>query len=282
MTIDEGIGRLVRAALLEDIGSGDVTTDSIVPEDSVSTARIVAKEAGIVAGLAVLEHVMKELDPGASVTALVRDGTRIVPGQTVATVRARTRAILSGERVALNFVQRLSGIATTTARFVAELRGTKTRLLDTRKTTPGLRALEKYAVSVGGGENHRMGLWDMALVKDNHVAAAGGVRAAVERVRAKHPTLKIEVEVTSRAELEEALRVGVERVMLDNMSVGDLEESIRLARADRSSPEIEISGGVGLADLAALARLGADFISAGAITHSAPALDFSLELGVTP
>jgi nicotinate-nucleotide pyrophosphorylase (carboxylating) len=282
MTIDEGIGRLVRAALLEDIGSGDVTTDSIVPEDSVSTARIVAKEAGIVAGLAVLEHVMKELDPGASVTALVRDGARVVPGQTVATVRARTRAILSGERVALNFVQRLSGIATTTARFVAELRGTKTRLLDTRKTAPGLRALEKYAVSVGGGENHRMGLWDMALVKDNHVAAAGGVRPAVERVRAKHPTLKIEVEVTSRAELEEALRVGVERVMLDNMSVGDLEESIRLARADRSSPEIEISGGVGLADLAALARLGADFISAGAITHSAPALDFSLELGVTP
>jgi nicotinate-nucleotide pyrophosphorylase (carboxylating) len=278
MTIDEGVERLIRTALLEDIGPGDVTTDSIVPEDAVSVARVVAMSEGVVAGLAVVEQVMKELDPAASVALFVRDGARVTAGQTVATVRARTRALLSGERVALNFLQRLSGIATTTAQYVRELRGTKTRLLDTRKTAPGLRALEKYAVSVGGGANHRMGLWDMALVKDNHIAAAGGIRAAVELVRERHPTLKIEVEVTNRRELEEALSVGVERVMLDNMSVRELEESIRLCRVDRSSPEIEISGGVVRADLATLARLGADFISAGAITHSAPALDFSIEL----
>jgi nicotinate-nucleotide pyrophosphorylase (carboxylating) len=278
MVVDEAAVRLIRDALAEDVGSGDATTNSTVPADRVSEARIVAKEVGVVAGLSVVEAVLRELDPEALVEPVVPDGGLVEPGQVVARVRARTRAILTGERTALNFLQRLSGVASETARFVEALEGTLTRLLDTRKTTPGMRRLEKQAVALGGGVNHRMGLWDMAMIKDNHIVAAGGIRSAVERVREAHPDLPIEVEVADRAGLDEALDAGVDRVMLDNMLPEDMRQAVGVARAHPSRPEIEISGGVTLSSIEELAGLGADFVSVGAVTHSAPALDLSLEL----
>jgi nicotinate-nucleotide pyrophosphorylase (carboxylating) len=270
---------LVRRALAEDVGTGDVTTDATVPGDAVAEARIVAKAEGVLAGMDVAEAVFRELDPEALVRRLVSEGGRVGYGTVVATVRARTRAILTGERTALNFLQLLSGIATAAARYVAALEGTGVRLLDTRKTAPGMRALEKRAVALGGGTNHRMGLWDMALVKDNHIAASGGIGPAVARVRAARAGVPIEVEVTTLDGLSEALDAGVERVMLDNMPQEAMREAIGRARAARRPPEIEISGGVSLENLRSLADLGPDFISVGAITHSAPALDMSLELG---
>jgi nicotinate-nucleotide pyrophosphorylase (carboxylating) len=278
MLIDEAAVRLIREALAEDIGTGDATTDATIPADAVAQARIVAKESGILAGLPVVERVFQELDKDAVTTPVARDGDAVEPGQVVARVRARTRTILTGERVALNFLQRLSGVATETARYAARLEGTGTRLLDTRKTTPGMRSLEKQAVVLGGGANHRMGLWDMAMIKDNHIAAAGGIRTAVSRVRERHPDLPIEVEVADEAGLAEALDAGVDRVMLDNMSPDEMARAIEAARAHPSRPEIEISGGVILSNLDRLAELGADFVSVGAVTHSAPALDLSLEL----
>jgi len=202
----------------------------------------------------------------------------VAAGAVVATVRGRARAILTGERTALNFLQRLSGIATAASRYAAALEGTGARLLDTRKTAPGMRALEKRAVALGGGANHRMGLWDMALVKDNHIAAAGGVARAVERVKAARPDLAVEVEVTTLDGLREALAAGADRVMLDNMSEADMRDAVRAARAAPRPPEIEISGGVSLENVRALASLRPDFISVGAVTHSAPALDLSLTL----
>ncbi len=278
-TLDARTLELVRRALAEDVGAGDVTTEATVPEGAVSEARIVAKAEGVIAGAGVAEAVFHELDADTVVRALVSDGGRVAPGTVVATVRARTRAILTGERTALNFLQRLSGIATSAARYAAVLDGTGVRLLDTRKTAPGMRALEKRAVALGGGTNHRMGLWDMALVKDNHIAAAGGIGPAVARVRRAHPGTAVEVEVTTLAGLREAIDAGADRVMLDNMPVDAMREAIRVARAAARPPEIEISGGVSLENLRTLAALRPDFISVGAITHSAPALDMSLELG---
>ena len=278
MTIDAATERLIRAALDEDVGPGDVTTDATVDCDQTSEGRLVAKAAGVVAGLAVAERVFLELDADVDVTPLVDDGARVFAGDIIATVRGRTRAILSGERVALNFLQRLSGVATATAGMVAALEGSTTRLLDTRKTTPGMRSIEKQAVRLGGGMNHRMGLWDMALIKHNHIAAAGGIGAAVAAVRASDPDVLVEVEVTGSAELKEALAAGVDRVMLDNMTPDEMVKAVATVRSHAGAPEIEISGGVTGESLGALARLGADFISVGAITHSAPALDISLEL----
>lgn len=278
MTIDEATERLILAALEEDVGPGDVTTDAIIDCDETAEARIVAKAPGVVAGLAVAERVFRELDPDAALSSVVGDGGRVAPGDVIATVTGRTRAILTGERVALNFLQRLSGVATAAAALVAALDGSGTRLLDTRKTTPGMRSLEKDAVRLGGGKNHRMGLWDMALIKDNHIAAAGGITAAVAAVREADPDVPIEVEVTDQAGLTEALAAGVDRVMLDNMTQDEMREAVATARASRRPPEIEISGGVTAESLNALKVLGADFVSVGAITHSAPALDISLEL----
>lgn len=278
MVVDEAAVRLIREALDEDVGAGDATTDSTVPADRISEARIVAKEIGIIAGLSVVEAVLRELDREAVFEPVVRDGDAVEPEQVVARIRAKTRAILTGERTALNFLQRLSGVASETARYAEVLEGTGTRLLDTRKTTPGMRSLEKQAVALGGGVNHRMGLWDMAMIKDNHIVAAGGIRSAVARVREAHPDLPIEVEVTDRSSLLEALDCGVDRVMLDNMSLEEMRYAIGVVRAHGSRPEIEISGGITLSTLETLAGLGADFISVGAVTHSAPALDLSLEL----
>jgi nicotinate-nucleotide pyrophosphorylase (carboxylating) len=276
--LDGAALELVRRALAEDVGSGDVTTEATVPADAVCEARVVAKAEGVVAGLDVAAAVFAELDGRVRLSALVPDGGRVSPGAVVATVSGPTRAVLTGERTALNFLQRLSGVATAASRYAAALEGTGVRLLDTRKTAPGMRALEKRAVALGGGTNHRMGLWDAALVKDNHVAAAGGVARAVERVRAARPGLPIEVEVTTLDGLREALAAGADRVMLDNMSEAEMRDAVRAARAAPRPPEIEISGGVTLDNVRALAALRPDFISVGAVTHSAAALDLSLEI----
>ncbi len=278
MTVDVRTLGLIRRALAEDVGSGDATTEATIPEGHRSTGRILAKEEGVLAGLPVAEAVFRMLDPDIVIRREVEDGARLVPGDTVATIEGRTRAILTAERVALNFLQRLSGVATLTARYASEFEGTRTKVLDTRKTTPGMRTLEKYAVVIGGGVNHRMGLWDMALIKDNHIAAAGGIARAVTGVRTRHPELAIEVEVTCERELREALDARTDRIMLDNMSDDEMRDAIALARAHETDPEIEISGGVSLADLRRIAELEPDYVSVGALTHSAPALDLSLDL----
>jgi len=279
MRIDDATRRLVAAALEEDLGSGDVTTESTVAEGAGGRARIVAREAGVIAGLAVAEEVFRQLDPGIVFEARIDDGAWAGPGATVAAVAGSARAILSGERVALNFLQRLSGVATLARRYAAALEGSGTTVLDTRKTTPGMRRLEKAAVSLGGGANHRMGLWDAALVKDNHIAAAGGIRQAVEGVRRTAPGITVEVEVTDLDELEEALAAGVDRVMLDNMSVEGMRRAVARVRESGSSVEIEISGGLSIDDMPTIGTIGADFVSVGRLTHSVPALDLSLEFG---
>ncbi len=275
-TIEQTATDIIRRALDEDIGSGDVTTDGTVPEGQLAGARIIAKQDGVLAGITVAEAVFRALDPSLVMTAHLIDGETLQPGTVVATLKGRSRAILTAERTALNFLQRLSGIATATARYSAELKGTDVRLLDTRKTTPGMRVLEKYAVAIGGGVNHRIGLWDMALIKENHIAAAMGIGPAVAGVRSKHPGVKIEVEVTNLTELDRALDAHVDRVMLDNMSLDVMEQAIKRARSHDHPAEIEVSGNVTLGRLREIAALGPDFISVGSITHSAPALDLSL------
>jgi nicotinate-nucleotide pyrophosphorylase (carboxylating) len=278
MTVDESTLELVRRALAEDVGSGDVTTESTVPAGHTSCGTIKAKAPGVIAGLDVAAAVFAECDPDLAFRAEVRDGDRVEPGTVLAVVDGSTRGILTGERVALNFLQRLSGIATATASCVAALDGSRTRVLDTRKTTPGLRMLEKYAVSAGGGGNHRMGLWDMVLIKDNHIEAAGSIAQAVAGARATHPDLPVEVEVRSIEETASAVGAGVDRIMLDNMTPEQMRDAIALARAVDEPPEIEVSGGVTGDSLRAIAELGPDFVSVGALTHSVTALDISLDI----
>lgn len=278
MISDAHVAEAVRAALAEDVGTGDVTTESTVPDGHRSRGTIVAKAGGVIAGLDVAAAVFRELDTGVSFVPAVADGDRVREGDVVAVVEGPTRALLTGERVALNFLQRLSGVATATAECVAALSSGRTRVLDTRKTTPGLRSLEKYAVTVGGGLNHRTGLWDMVLIKENHIAAAGGISAAVEGCRRGHPDLKIEVEVTTLDETAEALSAGADRIMLDNMSVDEMRGAISLARSVDEPPEIEVSGGVTGDTLREIAGLEPDFVSVGALTHSARALDLSFVL----
>ena len=266
---------LIDSALAEDLGAGDVTTDALVPPEARARARIVQKEPGAVAGLRVAEAVFRRVDPALRWHAHVREG-EWREGGLVAEIAGSAGSILRGERVALNFLGRLSGIATLTARFVGAVEGTGARILDTRKTTPGLRALEKGAVSAGGGENHRFGLFDGVLVKENHIAAAGGIRTAVERARAAaRDGMLVEVECASLGEVDEALAAGATRLLLDNMGTEEMAEAVRRA-AGRA--ELEASGGVTLETVRAIAETGVDYISVGALTHSAPALDLSLEL----
>jgi nicotinate-nucleotide pyrophosphorylase (carboxylating) len=268
---------LVRRTLLEDLGrAGDLTTDAIVGEDLMAEALVVARQAGRIAGLGVAACAFRLLDPDALVEIERGDGAAAVAGARVATVRARARAVLSAERTALNFLCRLSGIATATRQVVAALEGLSARVVCTRKTTPGLRLLEKYAVRVGGGSNHRFGLDDAVLVKDNHRVIAGGVAEAVARVR-RHAShmVKIEVEVDTLAQLEEALRVGVDAVLLDNMSVAMLRDAVALARGRAIT---EASGGITPQTVHAVAETGVDLISLGWLTHSVPALDLALDV----
>lgn len=268
------VDEIVRRALAEDLGdAGDITTDALVPADAHARGVLVAREDCVVAGLPVFAAVFAALDPGVKVSSVVDDGGGVRAGDVVSEVDGPARAILAGERTALNFLQRLSGIATLTRRFVDRAPGVELR--DTRKTTPGLRALEKYAVRVGGGTNHRMGLYDRVLIKDNHVAAAGGVRAAIERVRASRPSLPVEVECETLPQVHEAVEAGADEILLDNMEPETLREAVRIA-AGRA--RTEASGGVTLDTASAIAATGVDAISAGALTHSAPAIDFSLEL----
>ena len=266
----------VVAALAEDLGSqGDITTDAIVPAGAKGEAAIVARQAGVIAGLDLVEAAFKALDPAISFGRVIRDGSKVERGGTIATVAGKTRALLTGERTALNFLGRLSGIATLTAAYVAAAAGTKAKISETRKTTPGLRALEKYAVRCGGGTNHRFGLYDAVLVKDNHIAAAGGLAQALERLRARSDHLvKIEVEVDTLDQLGEALRFPIDAVLLDNMDVATLRQAVKLV-AERV--KTEASGGVTLETVREIASTGVDLISVGALTHSPRNLDSSLE-----
>ena len=268
------VERIVLAALAEDIGAGDVTTDATVPADAVGVADLLVKEAGVVCGVRVAETTFRALDPDIRFEALASDGDVVDPPAVVARISGSERAILTGERVALNFLGRLSGIATLTRRYVDALEGTGTAVLDTRKTTPGLRELEKYAVACGGGRNHRFGLDDAVLVKDNHLRAAGSVRGAVELVRAAS-ALPIEVECDTLDQVAEALDVGVDAILLDNMSLEQLREAVDLTGG---RARLEASGGVTLDTIRAIAETGVDEISVGALTHSASSLDVSLEL----
>lgn len=276
MTTHPEWSALVQQALAEDIGPGDITSQ-LVPETATATGRLVVKAAGVVAGLAVARHTFALLEPSLSFEAMVADGAAVSAGQIVAQVSGPARPILSGERVALNFMQRMSGIASLTRRFVeAAASGGRAIILDTRKTAPGLRLLDKWAVRLGGGQNHRAGLYDMALIKDNHLAAAGGVTAAVTQLRAllAGRPLPIEVEVNSLEQLAEALSLDVTRIMLDNMSLEDMRRAVALAQG---RTPLEASGNVNLDNVAAIAAVGVDYISVGALTHSVRALDISLE-----
>lgn len=268
---------VVRRALAEDLGrAGDVTTDAIVPADLGGRAAIVARAAGRVAGLEPALYAFRLLDPDCVAEVLLPDGSDAAAGQAIARVSARARALLTGERTALNLLGRLSGIATATRDVVARLQGLQTRVVDTRKTTPGLRALEKYAVRVGGGQNHRYGLDDAVLVKDNHVALAGGIAEAVRRVRESAGHMrKLEVEVDKLAQLDEALALDVDAVLLDNMDLKTLGEAVRRARGRALT---EASGGVRPENVRAIAETGVDLVSIGWLTHSAPALDVALDV----
>ena len=268
--------KAIERFLFEDIGSGDITTNSIVQADAVSRGYIIAREQGVVAGLPLAETVFQVLDPGVEFRALALDGQKIEPGMVLAEVSGNARAILAGERLALNLLQRLSGIATGTARLVALAAENKARIVDTRKTTPGLRMFEKYAVRAGGGYNHRFGLFDAVLIKDNHIKMAGGIRPAVEAARRSCPhTVRIEVEVEDFAGVNEALDAGADIIMLDNMAPEKMREAVGLI-AGRAL--VEASGGVSEKNVRAVAEAGVDLISVGALTHSVKSLDISLDI----
>ncbi len=266
---------LIERALSEDIGVSDVTTQAIVPAAVAGSAVILAKADGIVAGLPVVSQVFHRVDPHIQLAMHATDGEPVTAGDVVATLSGPVRGILTGERVGLNFLCHLSGIATLTAQYVDAVAVYNAVILDTRKTTPGWRALEKYAVRAGGGRNHRSGLYDMVLIKDNHLAIVDSVTAAVRRVRTAGVTVPIEVEVTTIAQLEEVLPLRVDRILLDNMDIPTLRKAVNLVAG---RVPVEASGGITLDNVTAVAATGVDYISIGALTHSAPALDFSLEV----
>jgi len=270
---------LIELAIAEDIGPGDATSEAVLPTTLVLCGRIIAKRAGVIAGLPVAEAVFRRVDPDLRLSSHVRDGDSVTPGDIVAEVNGPGQGMLAAERLALNFLQHLSGIATLTQAFVHAVDGTKATVLDTRKTHPGYRVLEKYAVRMGGGHNHRMSLHDMLLVKDNHIEAAGSITTAVEQARSFHPDLPIEVEVKNLDELREAVRLNVDRIMLDNMDLDQMQEAVRLTGGRVG---LEASGGVDLERVAAIAATGVDYISIGALTHSAPALDLSMLVSKPP
>ncbi len=269
---------LVRAALAEDLGArGDVTTRFFVPKSARLRARIIARKPGVLAGMAAAAETFRQAAPGARFRALAKDGARLRAGQAIAEI-VGGREILTAERTALNFLQRLSGVATLTARFVRETKGTRAEIFDTRKTLPGWRALDKHAVACGGGRNHRMGLYDAVLVKDNHWSyGRGGVLRAVRAVRRRHPGLPVEIEADDLSQVARALEAGADIILLDNMGLARLKQAIALIRRRRPKTQIEVSGGLGLEDIRPVAKLNPDRISIGRLTHSAPALDLSLE-----
>jgi nicotinate-nucleotide pyrophosphorylase (carboxylating) len=268
------VSAYIKRALEEDIGSGDVTTDTIVPADASLRGRIVAKQDGVVAGVEVARHVMLALNKQITFTTNVADGSSVMRGTVLAQVEGSARALLTGERTALNFLGRMSGIATLTRRFVDAVSSTDAVILDTRKTAPGLRITDKWAVRLGGGQNHRTGLFDMVLIKDNHIDFAGSITAAVERVRASGTKLEIEVETRTLDNVREALALGVERILLDNMSIEMMREAVTIC--DKRA-RLEASGNVTLDNVVEVACTGVDYISVGALTHSPKVFDVSLE-----
>ena len=279
MRVDPGTVALIRAALAEDLGrAGDLSTREFLPKRLKLRGQIVVKKPGVICGLAVAREVFRLVSTRIAFKPLAADGDAVQPGQAVAELRG-PREILTAERTALNFLQRLSGIATLTRKFANQIRGTRARLLDTRKTIPGWRALDKYAVHCGGGVNHRMGLYDMVLLKDNHLAASGKeLTQLVRKFRARHARIPVLIEVKTGQDLERALRAGADIILLDNMSPAKLRKFIAAIRRNAPGTLIEVSGGVNLKTIRRIARLGPDRISVGAITHSAPALDMSLEI----
>ncbi len=286
--------QLIRYALSEDVGTGDITSLNTIRSGVKARAAIVAKSPGTLAGVDIAGYTFREADPNLKFRKLLPDGSQVEPGAACAQVIGDAGSVLKAERTALNFLQRLSGIATLTRKFVDTVAGTGCIILDTRKTTPGLRYLEKYAVTCGGGENHRLALWDMYLVKDNHIRAAGGLTAAIDRItRTRQGDLLLEVEVESLDQLAEALRPEVDRVLVDNRSPEEVAtavrevdrwcrehppDSSRMRPGAKRWPEVEVSGGIRLDNVREYALTGADYISVGALTHSAPALDLSLEI----
>jgi nicotinate-nucleotide pyrophosphorylase (carboxylating) len=266
----------VRAALAEDLGqAGDITSAATIPADATATATFGARRPGVIAGLPLAEAAFRAVDPSVRFEIVRNDGDSVATEEIVARVKGNARAILAAERVALNYLCHLSGVATAAAALVAAVKGTGAVVLDTRKTTPGFRILEKYAVACGGGQNHRMGLYDAILIKDNHIAVAGGVAAAIRAARAHAPNVKLEIEVGSLDQLDEAMRETPDIVMLDNMSLDDMREAVRRV-AGRA--RLEASGNVTLQTIRAIAETGVDYISSGWITHSAPALDLGLDV----
>lgn len=274
----DSAAHLIKLALEEDLGvAGDLTSKATLPNDVRLRGRIVAKSDGVIAGLPLVAMVFQQVDASVSVQLFVEDGAHVKRGTLVAEVEGKGQSVLTGERVALNFLQQLSGVASLTAQFVKAVSGTKAVILDTRKTTPAWRSLEKYAVTMGGGKNHRIGLYDMVMIKDNHIDGAGGITAAVEAVR-RHEQAKqvpIEVEVRTLDELREVLPLKVDRVLLDNMTNEQMQEAVAITGGQ---VPLEASGNMSLERLPAVAATGVDYISVGALTHSAPALDLSMKI----
>lgn len=268
---------VIDRALIEDIGSGDVTTIGTILASASGRGQFIAKSSGVIGGLAVAEQVFTALDNKVYFEAVVNDGNGVQSGQVVANISGPLQPILTGERTALNFLQRMSGIATQTANLVSEISSTGCRLLDTRKTVPGLRSFDKLAVEIGGGINHRSGLYDMVLIKDNHIEVSGSIAVAVKSVRAhfsqNNKILPIEVEVKNLIELKEALSLNIDRIMLDNMSVNMIKKAVGITAG---KIPLEVSGNISLSNIKTVADTGVDFISVGAITHSVPAMDISL------
>lgn len=273
------VARIVTLALAEDVGFGDVTSGAVIPPETTAKAVFRSKDSGILCGVPLLLEVYRQLDAGACVRPCLADGDPLAPGVAVAHIEGPARSMLTGERVALNFMQHLSGIATRTRRFVELVAGTEARIVDTRKTVPGLRALAKYAVRAGGGLNHRFGLYDGILIKDNHIALAGGVIEALTRMRSVGQDMVIEVEVRTLDELDAALTFGATRVLMDNMDVATLADAVRRATG---RAQIEVSGGVTVDRVAAIAAAGVDFVSVGALTHSAASIDLSFKIAAAP
>ena len=275
------VRRLIDLALEEDLGRGDVTTAAVINGETFATAHLVAREPLVLAGLGVCTAVFQRVDPRITASELAEDGNRVAAGATVASYRGRAASLLAAERTALNFVQRLSGTATLARAFVDAAAGSNLRITDTRKTTPGFRLLEKYAVRMGGASNHRHDLGSGVLIKDNHIAVAGGLLAAVERTRGRVPHgLKIEVEVDSLAQLDEALAANADIILLDNFSPADIGRAVDKVKQLSPRPLLEVSGGVTLRRIPELARTGVDLVSAGALTHSAPAVDLALDIAI--
>lgn len=275
MYISNNIKNILRFALEEDLGPSDVTTNLLVPEGQEAKALIVAKENFTVAGMPFFIEVFKTLDPDIKYLVNFPDGAKVNRGETLAKLTGNTHSLLAAERVALNILQRLSGIATLTTQFVDRIKGTNAKIIDTRKTTPGLRFMEKYAVRAGGGLNHRSGLYDGILIKDNHIAAVGSITKAILAARKAHHLLKVEIEVETLPSLREALKAGADAVMLDNMPLEDMKEAVSIAKGNTI---LEASGNIHLHNVRAIAETGVDLISIGSLTHSAPASDISMKI----